>query len=282
MKLEKFTLESFIQNPVGVKGFDIASKAILVAPLMAYVGEIRQDIKYETFELDGVYYVWFKLPSDYYISDGTKMTYDVVFELTKPSNLSIMLRTNLKKYNIRFFSNMPSFGFKYVYTLNKNELLIPSLLDRYEEIMLNSEPQKMNQRGTFGYEKSTFGSAIYMSDEGIHNVKKMTNLKVLKEPEELKDALSKVKDFNVVMSILNNPRNVKVKRERNSDKMDINKSSKRENIVKSTMTKFKNMAKLNTSNLGNTIQSTPKVDGKANRVSTVNSKTRKIGKIKKK
>lgn len=267
VKLEKFTFDSFMDNPIGVKGIHPQNKMVELAKLTSYLKEINNGVIFSAFKLDTTIYLKFKIPTDYIEDEHRKFYYDVVMEFIRPLRFNPILNDNLKRYHVRFFSNMPSFAFNYGYVLNDNDLIIDILKPKLGEGILNHEPEVKNKEGTFGYEKSTYTMGLYINDNSLNSIRKLSLLQKVDTVEALLLNFEDIIPFTTVMDILSNPKNKEISRN-NSEKMKDKREAKSIRDRK-TSTKSSNTTKSTKPNSSNKV-------GRVNRVSSNTNKTKKV------
>ena len=148
------TFDEYINNPMGQKNSVFSHREMyremyttkLNNILVREVGKVNY-----TLYTDGDrYYIYFKIPSEVV----PKFYYDVVIEfipklLTKADN-------DLRKYDVRFYSNDPSFCFTFAYAFHKNKMFIDFLKDKMPKDMINKPAKERNPRSEVGYVKSLY------------------------------------------------------------------------------------------------------------------------------
>src|SRR5574344_1775618 len=146
------TLEEFYKNPSG--------KGITANNINAVRGHFENRLKYvlgsagkkiitrEYIESETSFYFHFLVPSDMGTND-----YDVVFHLHDDVGGAGM---SLKKWQIEFFSNCPSFIFTYAAAYAEHGLLIPFLANKYNRKVLGKLPAQKNPDLELGWDKSIY------------------------------------------------------------------------------------------------------------------------------
>ena len=148
-------LKDFYNNPVGQRSIRtslVESKRDLIVEYER-MSAANMDLKIYK-ESDSSYWYHFLVPS----GGRDNLAYDTVLHLTDPgSNTS-----NIRNWKVKFFSNAPSFVFKYAYVYNKHDLLIPELKAKLGELALTQPPHKTNPREQLGFDKSIFFACHYI------------------------------------------------------------------------------------------------------------------------
>lgn len=95
-------------------------------------------------------------------------TYDVVLKFD-PSTKSDRFDGSIKNYNMKMFSNCPSFTYTYAYVAHINGLLVDGLRDKYDKETLKNPPIQRNPRLVLNYEKSIYYACKYIMEKGYLN-----------------------------------------------------------------------------------------------------------------
>ena len=144
------TFEEYINNPSGKGAANMPARYMYeqfyTEELDKLLLKINGKIEYNLFVDREKYYIRFKIPHHTY----ENFFYDVVIEFSTDDNALRVVR-DLKKYNVKFFSNDPSFTFTWAYAFNKNGLLIPSLRSKCSRKSLSEAPVIRNPSETTGY-----------------------------------------------------------------------------------------------------------------------------------
>lgn len=155
------TFEEYIKNPAG-KGASTAPNRQMVEQfytqeLDKLLLKVNGKIDYNLYINGSKYYVSFKIPHHTY----DKFFYDVVIELST-SDKALGAVRDLKKYDVKFFSNDPSFTFTWAYVFNQNDMLIPALRQKCSPIALKQAPIVRNPSETMGYNKYVYYAYLLM------------------------------------------------------------------------------------------------------------------------
>ena len=164
----KYTFSDYIANPSG-KGSAVNSMASNSEPyekeLMSL--ESRNDrVTYKVYRQTKaggkqVYYIHFLIPS------STKGFFnDTVIEFTQNEDDTSSIR-NIKKYNVKFFSNDTNFVYTYAYTFKSHGVLIPELEKHLPFRSLVQKPTMRNPDNAMGYNKSIYYAYIVMNRDNL-------------------------------------------------------------------------------------------------------------------
>lgn len=176
--------------------------------------------------IEDSYYVHVKIPSESQ-KDG-KYEYDVVirFFTDKPE----LRRVNsLRAYYMQFFSNSPSFIYKYAALYKKEDYLIKVLYDKLDPEYSNVMPTKTNADMELSYDKSIYFACKFLSDGRFRYLNKVGLL--LQKKKTPAKFFSDISDFQ----------SIKFDREL----MDVEKKLKRDIQNKRTPDEHKDRKKLN-------------------------------------
>ena len=108
------------------------------------------------------YYIYMKIPSEVV----ENFYYDVVVEFY-PSSGSISNSRSLSDYDVRFFSNDPSFVYTYAYVFSKNDMFIKDLSSKMSKEALRKSPNERNPGYQVGYVKSLYFTYLIMKNKGL-------------------------------------------------------------------------------------------------------------------
>lgn len=162
------TFDEYISNPMGKKNAVFSQREVfreiytkkLDAILVREVGKVKYQLYYD--KKNNKYYVHFKMPSepikDFY--------YDTVIEFyTKDHGIS--LGKTLSKYDVKFYSNDPSFMFTFAHAMKKNNMFIKDLEPRMAKKALKEVGKEKNPKDEVGYVKSIFFAYLLMKNYGL-------------------------------------------------------------------------------------------------------------------
>lgn len=137
------------------------------------------------------YFILVKIPSESnteYKSD--KIFYDVIIELSPP-NKSYLNNENVRDYDVRVYSNCPSFTYTFTYVYYKKDALIKMPKGAYTRKALSKAPKVRNPLLLFGIEKTLWFAICYIDKNRLF---KRSNLEALvKDDSKLKDLIKEHK-----------------------------------------------------------------------------------------
>ena len=137
------------------------------------------------------YFILVKIPSESnteYKSD--KIFYDVIIELSPP-NKSYLNNESVRDYDVRVYSNCPSFTYTFTYVYYKKDALIKMPKGAYTRKALSKAPKVRNPLLLFGIEKTLWFAICYIDKNKLF---RRSNLEALiKDDSKLKDLIKKHK-----------------------------------------------------------------------------------------
>lgn len=212
----KMTFDDYIRNPMGRDNAVISNRAMyrnlynakLDKLLVREAGKI--DVK--CYHDGSRYLCYLKIPSET-IKD---FYYDVVIEFTPPKGIT---GTDLKKYNVRFYSNDPSFCYTFTYAFRKNDLLIKDLEDKLAKKALKNPAKEKNPHNQVGYVKSLYFAYLIMSKRGYFSkLRYVDKFKISALKKDIMDADEKIK----LRQEADQNKGKRERKERNIQKIDNN------------------------------------------------------------
>lgn len=142
-------------------------------------------------EDDGMYLFHIKIPSE--SQQGN--FYDVVLQLFTDDK-EIEKQLNLSRYYVQFFSNSPSFMYKYAALYRVHGYLIDSMYEKLDREYSDILPDKQNPNYKMDYDKSLYMACRFMQDHK-ETIMRKTGLLFYKKVSILK-LLRTIKDFETV------------------------------------------------------------------------------------
>ena len=106
------------------------------------------------------YFIHVKIASE---STGNGSMYDVVVKFFT-DNPNYIKDSHLRNYYLQFFSNSPSFIYKYAYAYNQKGYLIEALYNKLDSDYINTPPSNTNKDMKLLYDKSIYCVCRYLSD----------------------------------------------------------------------------------------------------------------------
>lgn len=137
------------------------------------------------------YFILVKIPSESnseYKSD--QIFYDVIIELLPPNN-SYLSNESVRDYDVRVYSNCPSFTYTFTYVYYKKDALIRMPKGAYTRKALSKVPKIRNPLLLFGIEKTLWFAICYLDKNRLF---RRSNLEALvKDDSKLKDLIKEHK-----------------------------------------------------------------------------------------
>jgi vacuolar-type H+-ATPase subunit H len=190
-----FTVNSFLTNPTGNPGNASAQAKLYLDSIRSKLANmLRRGKKFahSYFRVASSIFVTVKVPSESY----DDLFYDVVFEFQEVEGTP----TSLTTYNIRFFTNGPSFNFTYAYIFNFHDLLIEFLKDKLAKKALDTYPEKRNPDAIMFFEKSITFALIYLKDNHLLDrsayATSMVPLNKIKFKQSVPSSVTKLEEYN--------------------------------------------------------------------------------------
>ena len=167
----EMTYDQYIQNPMGVANAVISNRNMYRELYMGKLDKIlvreMGKIDYTLYKSGKKYYVYIKIPSE--VID--KFYYDVVIEFSEPKDKSLIDST-LKNYNVKFYSNDPSFVFTFAHAFIKNKMFIDELRPVMSKEAIQKVAVEKNPSNQVGYVKSLYFAYLYLRRENVFNKSK--------------------------------------------------------------------------------------------------------------
>lgn len=187
------TLQDFLQKPFGqikpdTSKFDAAYESMMSS----------KSIKCDKYcKINNSYLFLVQIPSE----SKSGEYYEVVIQFfTKKDNANDpTLSFSLERYYLQFYSNSPSFIYKYSAIYKTTGYLINVLYDRLGT-KSNSMPTKTNPDMNMTYDKSIYIACRYLWDHRLRLLS-FNGMRILKQLP-VKDFLKEVRDYDTVMDDL--------------------------------------------------------------------------------
>lgn len=163
----KMTFNDYIQNPAGKRNAVFSQREMYRA---FYAGKMDKLLLREHNKIDyflyytgnDEYYIHMKIPSEVI----ENFYYDTVVKFYN-DNPALTVAPTLEKYNVKFFSNDPSFVYTYAHTFIDKELFIEELKDRMSKIAIKKSADVRNPDNVVGYVKSLYFCYLIMKNKGL-------------------------------------------------------------------------------------------------------------------
>ena len=179
--------DEYIQNPMGIANSVYSHRTMYRNLYQEKLDKIlvreAGNIEYTAYKVSRkVYMLYIKIPSEVV----PKFYYDVVIQFIGNHGGG----SDLSAYDVKFYSNDPSFVFTFAYAFKKNNMFITALSDKMSKRALTEKAKEKNPKAEVGYVKSLYFAYLYMKKKGLFNtvnyVEKL-NLKALKREIEHAD-----------------------------------------------------------------------------------------------
>ena len=193
MNTKKFqTIQEFMREPFG-RSDSMDKNAKYDELYKKFISENK--IRIEGFTtIEDSYYVHIKIPSESQTTEkNKKYEYDVIirFFTDKPE---LLLAGSFRAYYMQFFSNSPSFIYRYAYLYKEHDYLIKMLYDKLDPEYQNVKPEKTNAGMELSYDKSIYFACRFLSDhqfrymnkKGVLGAKKKTPQKFFSDISDFK------------------------------------------------------------------------------------------------
>lgn len=161
------TFEEYIRNPMGKKNAVYSQRfmfqELYTQKFNAVLAREAGRVSVTKYKVNEKHYILhMMIPSEVV----EKFYYDVIIDF-QTSNDSIAAEPTLKNYNVRFFSNDPSFVFTYAYSFRSNNLFAEDFASKMSEMALKEKPKETNPKLLVGYVKSLYFAYLYYKLKGF-------------------------------------------------------------------------------------------------------------------
>lgn len=167
MAAELQTLQSFLRTPFGRQ--DMGDK------LQDYEQRYRKYYQSNRIrvvamtEVEGSYYLHLEVPSE--SAKEQKYKYDVVIRFFTPDPHTAR-EGSLRNYYVQFFSNSPSFIYRYAVLYKQHGVLIEFLYDKMSKEHMDQLPTKANSSMELSFDKSIYFACKYLSERKFRYLNK--------------------------------------------------------------------------------------------------------------
>ena len=203
------TIDDFLRTPFGSREVD--AKRDEFEKKYSELKNAKKIYCENYAEEDGMYLMHIKIPSE--SQDGN--FYDVVIQLFTDDK-EIERQLNLSKYYVQFFSNSPSFIYKYSALYKVHGYLIDALYEKLDQEYSNMLPDKQNPDYKMNFDKSLYLACRFMQDNR-ETILRKTGL-VFYKKVSLHKLLKSIKDFETVKidsELYNLEKSIKKEHEKN-------------------------------------------------------------------
>ena len=191
MAAELQTLQSFLRTPFGRQ--DMGDK------LQDYEQRYRKYYQSNRIrvvvmtEVEGSYYLHLEVPSESAKEQHYK--YDVVIRFFTPDPHTAR-EGSLRNYYVQFFSNSPSFIYRYAVLYKQHGALIEFLYDKMSKEHMDQLPTKANSSMELSFDKSIYFACKYLSERKFRYLNKFGML--LQKKKSPAAFFAGIKDFETV------------------------------------------------------------------------------------
>lgn len=172
----EMTFDQYIQNPMGIANAVFSNRdmyrRLYAQKLNKILVRELGHIDYTLYKSKSKYYVYMKIPSEVI----ENFYYDVVIEFYEPKDKKLIDST-LKNYNVRFYSNDPSFVYTFAHAFMKNKIFINELKSVMSPEAIKKAAVEKNPYNQVGYVKSIYFTYLIMIRENLFNKLKYATAK---------------------------------------------------------------------------------------------------------
>ena len=252
----EMTFDDYIQNPMGKDNAVISNRNMYRDLYKSKLDKIlvRENgkIEHHCYSIGLKYMCYLKIPSEVV----PNFYYDVLIEFSPSKKL--VGSGSLKDYNVRFFSNDPSFVYTFAHAFIKNGLFINNYQDKMSEKAIKEVAKEKNPKNQVGYVKSLYFAYLFMQSRGLFS--KLRYVDPYSEvivKKGIDPADKKIRDRKEAAEAMEKKNRVVKKTQDRENSDDRNNISREIPIVKKTL------------------------GTKITKVGKISSNTKKIGKVKK-
>ena len=185
------TLDEFLREPFGRQ--DLLDKITdYESRYQIYLRDNKIRLVAYT-EVEGSYYLHVTVPSESAKEESYR--YDVVLRFFTTSD-RIRKESSLRNYYVQFFSNSPSFIYKYAVLYKKHGALIEFLYSKMNPEYADTLPEKSNKAMEISFDKSIYFATRYLSQHKFRYLTKMGIL--LQKKRSQKVFFAGIRDFETV------------------------------------------------------------------------------------
>ena len=183
----EMTFNDYINNPMGRKNAVISNREMHRTFYTQKFDKLllreNGNIIYALYTDKDNYYIHINIPSEV-IKD---FYYDVVIMFYPKSSSSSSEKT-LENYNVKFFSNDPSFVYTFAHAFIENKLFINDLEEKMSKEAVKKTAKEKNPKNEVGYVKSLYFAFLYIKSKGLMTKVQFNSNKTWKK----KDMLNKI------------------------------------------------------------------------------------------
>lgn len=166
----EMSFQNYIDNPLGKRNAVFSQREVFKgiytekfnAVFLREAGKIDFHLFFNKTKDE--YYILVKIPSE----TVPGFYYDVVIQFYTNNN-ALRAASDLKDYNVRFYSNDPAFVFTYLRVFLKNDMFVDFLKSRSPKEALKKDPKEKNPYEIPGYVKSIYFAYLFMKLKNLFN-----------------------------------------------------------------------------------------------------------------
>lgn len=151
------------------KGFSALQIKLIMNDLVyRYTQNISGKMKIRIFMENNDYFVYAKIPSESNgeYPDSKPIYYDVIIQLIPP-NKAALAWDNIREYDAKVFSNIPSFVFTFNYVYHHKRALINLPSAYYAQKAILEKARVRNPLNLFGIDKSLWFTIYYLDEHRL-------------------------------------------------------------------------------------------------------------------
>lgn len=141
--------------------------------------------------VDDIYYSHLLVPSE----NNDHVNYDVVIQFT-PADYKCKKQNSLENYIVKFFSNCPSFIYKYAALYKRENMLIEDLCEKLGVNWSDKMPDKTNPNYILDYDKSLYYAGTYILE---HKLSCMSKASIFIKRQSHSKFIESIQDFDGVI-----------------------------------------------------------------------------------
>ena len=252
----KMTFDEYIVNPMGVNNAVFSHRELfrdLYTKKLDLI-TVREAGKFDYFmffdKKKGDYYLHVKVPSEVI----EKFYYDVVIKFYTDDQ-TIANSKSLKKYNVRFFSNDPSFVYTFAHAMHKNDMLVEELSSKMSKLAMTKEGKIKNPKNEIGYVKSIYFAYLIATRKNLFTKDMYT---IYGEPYSKNTLLSRVEHADDKIAARQDAATTLAKKKKIEKNKEVNKIESRTNNITKKSNNTKSLKISKTSKVSNKLKKTSK------------------------
>lgn len=160
--------DEYISNPMGKKNAVFGNREMYRSLYTEKLDKIMVremgKVDYELYVGKTEFYIHFKIPSE----TVPNFYYDTVIMFYTEDEKLYSART-LKDYDVKFYSNDPSFVYTFAHAFLENDLFIRDLVPRMSKEAVKKVAVEKNPRNEVGYVKSIYFAYLLANRYGLFN-----------------------------------------------------------------------------------------------------------------